>query len=138
MGTEGFITYNHASLPFSTKTVEIYSTDNPVTKIYDDIYYDPRNGNVVVVYTKGAYTVPESADAEGKTIKSIEIVSRKNDIAFRAGRTIEFRYRACQKDERTDGRKRQREGDGEGDGVRTAATGSLLSQQRHPTTKTTN
>ena len=81
MGTEGFITYNHASLPFSTKTVEIYSTDNPVTKIYDDIYYDPRNGNVVVVYTKGAYTVPESADAEGKTIKSIEIVSRKNDIA---------------------------------------------------------
>jgi hypothetical protein len=79
MGVEGFITYNHASAPFSTKTVEIYSTDNPVTKIYDDIYYDPRNGNIVVVYTKDAYTNAASVDAEGKTIKSIEIVSRKND-----------------------------------------------------------
>ncbi len=79
MGVEGFITYNHDSAPFSTKTVEIYSTDNPVTKIYDDIYYDPRNGNIVVVYTKDAYTNAASVDAEGKTIKSIEIVSRKND-----------------------------------------------------------
>ena len=79
MGTEGFITYNHASAPFSTKTVGIYSTDNPITKIYDDIYYDPRNGNIVVIYTKDAYTNAASVDAEGKNIKAIEIVPRKND-----------------------------------------------------------
>ena len=79
MGTEGFITCNHASAPFSTKTVGIYSTDNPITKIYDDIYYDPRNGNIVVIYTKDVYTNAASVDAEGKNIKAIEIVSRKND-----------------------------------------------------------
>jgi len=79
MGTEGFITYNHASAPFSTKTVGIYSTDNPITKIYDDIYYDPRNGNIVVIYTKDVYTNAASVDAEGKNIKAIEIVPRKND-----------------------------------------------------------
>lgn len=79
MGTEGFITYNHASAPFSTKTVGIYSTDNPITKIYDDIYYDPRNGNIVVIYTKDAYTNAASVDADGKNIKSIQIVPRKNE-----------------------------------------------------------
>jgi hypothetical protein len=80
MGTEGFITYNHASAPFSTKTVGIYSTDNPITKIYDDIYYDPRNGNIVVIYTKDVYGVDGAlADTDGKNIKSIQIVPRKNE-----------------------------------------------------------
>ena len=78
MNKEGFITYNYDSALFSTKTVGIYSSENPITKIYDDIYYDPRNGNVVVVYTKDAYTNAGSVDADGKKIKSIEIVPRKN------------------------------------------------------------
>ena len=78
MNREGFITYNHGSALFSTKTVGIYSSENPVTKIYDDIYYDPRNGNVVVVYTKDKYVDAGSVDADGKNIKAIEIVPRKN------------------------------------------------------------
>jgi hypothetical protein len=78
MNREGFITYNHGSALFSTKTVGIYSSENPVTKIYDDIYYDPRNGNVVVVYTKDKYVDSGSVDADGKKITSIEIVPRKN------------------------------------------------------------
>lgn len=78
MNREGFITYNHGSALFSTKTVGIYSSENPITKIYDDIYYDPRNGNVVVVYTKSQYTNAASVDADGKNIKAIEIVPRKN------------------------------------------------------------
>ena len=79
MGTEGFITYNHDNKMFTSQTVGIYSTDNPITKIYDDIYYDPRNGNIVLIYTKDAYTNAASVDAEGKTIKSIEIIPRKKD-----------------------------------------------------------
>ncbi len=75
---EGFITYNKESSPFSTKTVGIYSTENPVTKIYDDIYYDPRNGNIVVIYTKNQVQGSNS-DTDGTTIKSIEIVPRKYD-----------------------------------------------------------
>ena len=78
MNREGFITYNHGSALFSTKTVGLYSSENPITKIYDDIYYDPRNGNVVVVYTKAQYTNAASVDADGKNIMSIEIVPRKN------------------------------------------------------------
>ena len=78
MNKEGFITYNHGSALFSTKTVGMYSSENPITKIYDDIYYDPRNGNVVVVYTKNEYTDAGSVDADGKNIKAIEIVPRKN------------------------------------------------------------
>jgi hypothetical protein len=81
MGTEGFITYNHGSAPFSTKTVGIYSSENPITKVYDDIYYDPRNGNVVVVYTKDAYVDAGSVDNDGKQIKAIEIVPRKNNTS---------------------------------------------------------
>jgi len=65
---------------FTSQTVGIYSTDNPITKIYDDIYYDPRNGNIVVIYTKDVYGVKGAlADTDGKNIKSIQIVPRKND-----------------------------------------------------------
>jgi len=78
MNKEGFITYNHGGALFSTKTVGMYSSENPITKMYDDIYYDPRNGNVVVVYTKDAYTNAGSVDSDGKNIKAIEIVPRKN------------------------------------------------------------
>ena len=80
MGTEGFITYNYDNKMFTSQTVGIYSTDNPITKIYDDIYYDPRNGNIVVIYTKDVYGVKGAlADTDGKNIKSIQIVPRKND-----------------------------------------------------------
>lgn len=78
MGTEGFITYNHGSALFSKKMVGMYNKDNDITKIYDDIYYDPRNGNIVVVYTKDAYTNAGSVDNDGKNIKAIKIVPRKN------------------------------------------------------------
>jgi hypothetical protein len=81
MGTEGFTTYNHGSAMFSTKTVGIYSSENPITKMYDDIYYDPRNGNVVVVYTKDAYVDAGSVDNDGKKIKAIEIVPRNNNTS---------------------------------------------------------
>ena len=80
MGTEGFITYNYDNKMFTSQTVGIYSTDNPITKIYDDIYYDPRNGNIVLIYTKDVYGVKGAlADTDGKNIKSIQIVPRKND-----------------------------------------------------------
>jgi len=81
MGTEGFTTYNYSSALFSTKTVGIYSSENPITKIYDDIYYDPRNGNIVVVYTKDAYVDAGSVDNDGKKINAIEIVPRKNNVS---------------------------------------------------------
>jgi hypothetical protein len=79
---EGFITYNKNSALFTTKTVGIYSTENPITKIYDDIYYDPRNGNIVVIYTKDnlqSITGSGTDDEEGKTIKNIQIIPRKYD-----------------------------------------------------------
>jgi hypothetical protein len=78
MGTEGFTTYNYSSALFSTKTVGIYSSANPITKIYDDIYYDPRNGNIVVIYTENEYTNDGSIDNDGKNIRAIKIVPRKN------------------------------------------------------------
>ena len=78
MGTEGFTTYNYSSALFSKKTVGIYNNANDITKIYDDIYYDPRNGNIVVIYTKDAYTNDGSIDNDGKNIRAIKIVPRKN------------------------------------------------------------
>jgi hypothetical protein len=80
MGTEGFITYNYDNKMFTNQTVGIYSTDNPITKIYDDIYYDPRNGNIVVIYTKNVFGIDGAqADTDGKNIKAINIVPRKNE-----------------------------------------------------------
>lgn len=78
MGTEGFTTYNYSSALFSKKTVGIYNNANDITKIYDDIYYDPRNGNIVVIHTENEYTNDGSIDNDGKNIKAIEIVPRKN------------------------------------------------------------
>lgn len=78
IGTEGFITYNYSSELFSKRMVGIYNKDNDITKIYDDIYYDPRNGNIVVIYTKDAYTNAGSVDNDGKNIEAIKIVPRKN------------------------------------------------------------
>ena len=78
---EGFITYNKNGGLFSQNTLGIYSSANPVSKIYDDIYYDPRNGNIVVVYTKDQYTTESSTDSEGKNIMSIDIVPRNNNSA---------------------------------------------------------
>jgi len=99
---EGFITYNKDSALFSTKTVGIYSTENPVTKIYDDIYYDPRNGNIVVVYTKTKSQSATDADADGTTIKSIEIVPRKYDSSP-SGKIVSYENTTIDKTEIVNG-----------------------------------
>jgi len=79
MGTEGFITYNKPANMFSKQTVGIYSSANDITKIYDDIYYDPRNGNIVVIYTNDQWAQDSDTDIDGKSIKLIEIAPRKNN-----------------------------------------------------------
>lgn len=71
--SEGFVSYMNSADSFTNQKVYAYDKTRNITKIYDDIYYDPRNANVVVVYgTK--YT--NADDTTGATVSKIDILPR--------------------------------------------------------------
>ena len=47
--TEGFVTFNQNLSAFTKVKVPAYDKTNNIVKLYDDIYYDNRNGNTVIV-----------------------------------------------------------------------------------------
>ena len=71
--SEGFVSYMHSADSFTDQKVFAYDKTRNITKIYDDVYYDPRNANVVVVYGT-QYT--NADDNTGATVSQIDIVPR--------------------------------------------------------------
>ena len=74
--SEGFISYLKNSDSFSLQTVKAYDNTANIYKLYDDIFYDQRNGNVVVL-TSTKYT--DTADTTGSSVSEVAIVPRDND-----------------------------------------------------------
>ena len=77
---EGFLQYQGNKTALDTFTrkdspikIPYYSTDKPVHKLYDNIYYDPSNGAVIVLYGQ-----EKSGDEEttGSSITGINIFER--------------------------------------------------------------
>lgn len=64
--SEGFIGYLKDANSFSSQTVNAYDNTRTITKLYDDIFYDSRNG----------YTVLVSGPQMGTTVSYINIVPR--------------------------------------------------------------
>ena len=82
--SEGFNSYLYSSDSFTDQKVFAYNNTRNITKIYDDIFYDPKNGNVVAVYgTK--YTSED--DNTGQSVTQIDIVPRieSNIVSYNKG-----------------------------------------------------
>jgi hypothetical protein len=72
--SEGFIGYLKDANSFSSQTVPAYDSGNAIVKLYDDIFYDNRNGNSVFI-TASLYV--NTTDSTGATVSSIDVVPRK-------------------------------------------------------------
>jgi hypothetical protein len=80
--TEGFVTFNKDLSAFTKVKVPAYDKTNEITKVYDDIYYDQRNGNAVIV-TGTASTPAKITESEGTTVTAIDIYQRKGGASTR-------------------------------------------------------
>ncbi len=82
--SEGFISYLNSASSFTDQKVYAYDKTRNITKLYDNIYYDPRNANVVVVYGS-EYT--NTDDNTGATVTQIDIVPRvgTNVVSYNKG-----------------------------------------------------
>jgi len=80
--TEGFVTFNQNLSAFTKVKVPAYDKTNEITKIYDDIYYDQRNGNAVIV-TGTASTPAKVTEPEGTTVAAIDVYQRKGGASTR-------------------------------------------------------
>lgn len=79
---EGFVTFNKDISSFTQIKVPAYDKTNNIIKIYDDIYYDHRNGNCVII-TGTASTPALSTESEGKTVTAIDVYQRKGGASAR-------------------------------------------------------
>lgn len=79
---EGFVAFNQKTSAFTKLIVPAYDKTNNIIKLYDDIYYDHRNGNAVIV-TGTASTPALLTEAEGTTVTSIDVYQRKGGASAR-------------------------------------------------------
>jgi hypothetical protein len=77
--SEGFNSYLKGQDSFSSQTVGAYNSKVAITKLYDDIFFDQRNGNAVIV-TGSQYS--DTADSTGSTITGIDIIPRSLDNVY--------------------------------------------------------
>lgn len=77
--SEGFISYLNGAGNFSLQKVNAYDNANNIYKLYDDIFYDNRNGNVVIV-TASPYA--SGADETDRSVSSIDVIPRKLNPAY--------------------------------------------------------
>jgi hypothetical protein len=78
---EGFVSFNQSTAAITKINVPAYNfVDNRgIIKLYDDIYYDYRNGNAVIV--NGTST--SASESLGTTVTSIDVYSRKGGPSAR-------------------------------------------------------
>jgi hypothetical protein len=82
--SEGFNSFWYSADSFTDKKVFAYDNTRNITKIYDDIFYDPRNGNIVAVY--GTQYTSED-DNTGQSVTQIDIAPRieSNIVSYSKG-----------------------------------------------------
>lgn len=65
---ESFIGYNYSIALMSSQTIPDYSRTNPLIKVYDNLYFDNKNGNVVKLLS--------AADKGNAALKAINVCPR--------------------------------------------------------------
>ena len=78
--SEGFVNYEYSSPAFFPVNISGYK--NPLIKLYDNNFFDKKNGNLVRVYGS-AFTDNSPKDTNGNSLTSIEIYSRSIDYSDR-------------------------------------------------------
>ena len=68
--SEGFGSYKYETDMLSDQKVTQYDDQRNIKKLYDELFYDPRNGNVVAVYS------PTYMGDSNATVSKIEIAPR--------------------------------------------------------------
>jgi hypothetical protein len=68
--SEGFGSYKYETDMLSDQKVSQYDDQRNIKKLYDELFYDPRNGNVVAVYS------PTYSGNTNATVSKIEIAPR--------------------------------------------------------------
>lgn len=79
--TEGFIAYNQDQKPLASILIPQYNgKSSKVTLIYDNIYFDSNNGNLIEV-DGSTYGGNVTADSTGKTITALNITVRSGNAS---------------------------------------------------------
>lgn len=69
--SEGFGSYKYETEMLSDQKVIQYDDQRNIKKLYDELFYDPRNGNVVAVYS------PTYSGTANTTVTKMEVVPRE-------------------------------------------------------------
>ena len=82
---DGFIGYKFETLPLDTVTLPMYSDKNKLHKMYDSLYFDNKNGNVVEIdataYAGVSGNVSGNIDSNGSTITALHVLPRIGNSA---------------------------------------------------------
>ncbi len=81
MSQEGFISFQHDAGALDTITFPIYSSTRKVYKLYDNVFFDNQNGNLIEVDGKAAIENTDEqgnmeVDQIGSSINKIHVVPR--------------------------------------------------------------
>lgn len=82
---EGFINFQNDKNPINEVWIPQYSKTKNVTKIYDNIFFDPTNGNLIELDASGmtgGAKRENNTDASGSTINNILITPRDAKFTF--------------------------------------------------------
>jgi hypothetical protein len=80
---EGFVSFQQAKKPLEYVSIPTYSKTATPTKLYDNLYYDNKNGNLIEV---DSTTYSNTSDVAGTTIATTYVVPRttsKNTLSFK-------------------------------------------------------
>ena len=77
---DGFIGYNYEKDIAETAIIPMYSTKNRLYKMYDSLYFDNKNGNIIEIdaaaYSNVGGVITGSMDLTGKSITGLHISPR--------------------------------------------------------------
>jgi hypothetical protein len=77
---DGFIGYRFDTPPLETVTLPMYSDKNKLHKMYDSLYFDNKNGNIVEIdatkYSGISGNVSGNIDSTGSSISALHVLPR--------------------------------------------------------------
>jgi hypothetical protein len=77
---DGFIGYKFDTPPLETVILPMYSDKNNLHKMYDSLYFDNKNGNIVEIdataYADASGNVSGTIDSSGSTITALHVLPR--------------------------------------------------------------
>jgi len=79
IGKEGYVSYQETKTPREMVVIPTYSTKHETVKLYDSLYFDNKNGNIIEVDST-SYAVNGNVDTTGITIATTNVVSRDVNV----------------------------------------------------------